>query len=112
MLPRVRTLHAVRAMALLAVLVLGSAFLPSAHAQPTVVATVKVGVEPYGVAYDASKAEVFVVNDASYSVSVISDSTNQVIANVSVGSSPSETSLMIPPGVKCLCLIRRWASSQ
>ena len=86
----IKTLHAVRALSLLAVLVLGSALLPFAHAQPTVVATVNVGQEPYGVAYDAPKGEVFVVNEGSYTVSVISDSTNKVIANIRVGSTPAD----------------------
>ena len=61
-----------------------SAFSPSlVHAQP---ATILVGSEPYGIAYDSAKGELFVANHNSGSVSVISDSTNTVVANVSVRS--------------------------
>jgi hypothetical protein len=41
-----------------------------------VVGTITVGTEPTGVAYDSGKGEIFVTNEASSSVSVISDSTN------------------------------------
>ena len=45
-------------------------------------------ITPTGAAYDSSKGEVFVANSASDSVSVISDSTNDVVATVTVGTSP------------------------
>ena len=69
---------------LLLSLFLLSAFSPSlAHAQPS---TITVGTEPSGIAYDSVKGELFVANYNSGSVSVISDSTNTVVANVSVRS--------------------------
>jgi YVTN family beta-propeller protein len=40
------------------------------------------------VAYDSGKSEIFVANNGAASVSVISDSTNTVVANVTVGSGP------------------------
>ena len=52
----------------------------------TVVATVTVGTGPYDLGYDSAKGEVFVANAYSRSVSVISDSNNQVTCN----RSPSE----------------------
>jgi YVTN family beta-propeller protein len=73
---------------LLALLVLTPAMVPFAHAQPTVVATVNVGAQPYGVAYDSGKGEVFVSNTNSNTTSVISDSNNAVVATVIVGSGP------------------------
>src|SRR5580658_2625645 len=72
----------------LAFLVLASALVTSVHAQPTVVATVKVGATPYGVAYDPAKGEVFVTNTNGNTTSVISDSTNAVVATVNVGDRP------------------------
>ena len=66
----------------------------------TVVATVPVGTEPWGVAYDAAKGEVFVTNCGlgyqnqfgqicdgvgSGNVSVINDTTDKVVAWVTVG---------------------------
>jgi YVTN family beta-propeller protein len=82
--------NATTVLILLGFLMLGSALLPFAHAQPTVTATVNVGVSPYGVAYDPGKSEVFVVNDMSSTVSVISDTTNTVVANITVGSTPAD----------------------
>ncbi len=80
---------------LLALLVLASASgVPPARAQ-VVKATVTVGMTPYGVAYDSGKGEVFVANRDSYSVSVISDSTNSVVSTVSVPIEPSEFTLYI-----------------
>ena len=43
-----------------------------------VVANITVGIAPYGVAYDPAKGEVFVSNQGSDTLSVISDSGNQV----------------------------------
>ena len=46
------------------------------------------GSDPDGVAYDSAKGEIFVANGGSGTVSVISDSTNAVLATggtVSVG---------------------------
>src|SRR5271157_474160 len=71
-------------LSLLSVLMLLSAFVPSlAHALPT---TITVGAQPSGIAYDPAKGELFVANYGSNTVSVISDSTNSVVANVSVRS--------------------------
>ena len=76
------------ALTFLAFLVLASAFLPFAHAQPTVVATVKVGATPYGIAYDSGKGEVFVANVNGNTTSVISDDTNAVVATIQTGDRP------------------------
>ena len=71
---------------LLLALFLLSAFSSSlVHAQP---ATIIVGSEPYGIAYDSAKGELFVANHNSGWVSVISDSTNAATASVPVGSEP------------------------
>ncbi|MCI4318844.1 MAG: YncE family protein [Thermoplasmata archaeon] len=51
-------------------------------------ATVGVGSQPVGVAYDSGKGEVFVTNSGSGNVSVISDATDSVVATISVGSKP------------------------
>ena len=53
-----------------------------------VTATITVGSQPEGVAYDSGMGEVFVANYGSGTVSVISDSTNGVVATIPVGSGP------------------------
>jgi YVTN family beta-propeller protein len=53
-----------------------------------VIATIPVGIGPLGVAYDSVKGEIFVTNQGSNTVSVISDRNNTVVKNVSVGSYP------------------------
>jgi YVTN family beta-propeller protein/parallel beta-helix repeat protein len=53
-----------------------------------VTGTIPVGTNPFGIAYDSGKGEVFVTNYGSNTVSVISDSTNAVVATVSVGTEP------------------------
>src|SRR5271169_2756603 len=90
MIPRFDRFVAARALILLSLLMLGSAMLPFAHAQPTIAATVNVGPSPYGVAYDPVKGDVFVVNNGDGTVSVISDSSDTVIANVSVPGAPAD----------------------
>jgi YVTN family beta-propeller protein len=45
-----------------------------------------IGNQPYGVAYDSGKGEVFVAN--SKNVSVISDASNSVVATIPVGTEP------------------------
>lgn len=62
--------------AFLTLLMLAAAFVPFAHAAPSLVTTVNVGGEPSGVAYDSGMGEIFVANFHSNTVSVISDSTN------------------------------------
>nr|WP_276976625.1 PKD domain-containing protein [Ferrimicrobium acidiphilum] len=57
-------------------------------ASNTVVATIRVGTYPVGVAYDSGKGEVFVPNDGSNNVSVISDASNTVVASIPVGAGP------------------------
>jgi YVTN family beta-propeller protein len=54
-----------------------------------VIATIRVGSEPYAVAYDSGKGEIFVTNIHDTSVSVISDSNNTVVATIPVGYFPS-----------------------
>lgn len=56
----------------------------------TVVATIPVGCGPYGATYDSAQQEIFVVNSCGNSVSVISATTNTVVATVPIpsGSDP------------------------
>jgi DNA-binding beta-propeller fold protein YncE len=66
----------------------------------TVVATIPVGADPNGIAYDSAKGEMFVTNAGTNpgdisaanfntgNVSVISDATNSVVATVTVGPFP------------------------
>src|SRR5438093_1398557 len=53
-----------------------------------VIDTVNVGVFPEFLAYDSGKGEVFVSNVYSNTISVISDSTNEVVATIDVYSNP------------------------
>ena len=56
-----------------------------------VTATISVGTTSgghYGIAYDSGRGEIFVTNLDFNSVSVISDSTNTVVATITVGSLP------------------------
>ncbi len=89
--------RATKALTLLAILVLATAYLPIAQAQSnSLLATVTVGNGPYGAAYDSGKGEVFVTdsagylttNSTAYIVSIISDTTDKVVANVSVAKDP------------------------
>jgi YVTN family beta-propeller protein len=48
----------------------------------TVIATITVGNDPYGLAYDSTKGEVFVFNEADGTISVISDNSNSVVATI------------------------------
>lgn len=76
--------HMTTALVLLAFFVLAATPLaPVAHAQ-TVIATVPVGAGPLSLAYDPAKGEIFVANSGNNTVSVISDTTNTVVANVSL----------------------------
>jgi DNA-binding beta-propeller fold protein YncE len=63
------------ALVLLGLLILASPSVPRAHARG-VVSTLTLFGDPYGVAYDAAKGEVFVAELDSNLVAVISDSTN------------------------------------
>ncbi len=47
------------------------------------------GSWPQGVVYDPAKNEIFVTNEYFNVVSVISDTTNTVIANITVGTKPA-----------------------
>ncbi len=53
-----------------------------------VTSTISVGKTPQGIAYDSAKGEIFVSNGQDNTVSVISDSTNTVIATIPVGAYP------------------------
>jgi len=61
-------------------LILALTAINAVHAAP-VTANITVGSSPIGVAYDSGKNEVFVAN-AGGKVSIISDKTNTVVANV------------------------------
>jgi YVTN family beta-propeller protein len=52
------------------------------------VATIPVGSDPDGMAYDGVRGEIFVSNAVSDNVSVISDRTDRVVASVPVGGFP------------------------
>ncbi len=52
----------------------------------SVVASIPVGIEPTGVAYDSGNGMVFVANTDSDTVSVINTSTNTVVATIPVGT--------------------------
>jgi YVTN family beta-propeller protein len=52
------------------------------------VATIPVGIDPQGVAFDSGKAEIFVANGGSNNVTVVNAATNQVLANLPTGSNP------------------------
>jgi YVTN family beta-propeller protein len=66
--------------------------LSAAHAAYAagVIGTIKVGINPWGVAYDSGKNEIFVTNEGSNTTSVISDSNNAVVDNVPVGTYPMD----------------------
>jgi len=57
-------------------------------AKKTVIATVPVGADPFGVT--VARAKVYVANSQSDTISVIDISSNKVIATVNVGCSPKE----------------------
>ena len=44
----------------------------------------------YGVAYDSGKGEIFVTHAGVNTVTVISDTTNAVVANITVGNTPED----------------------
>jgi YVTN family beta-propeller protein len=54
----------------------------------TPISGIRVGTDPYTVVYDPNKSEMFIVNEASDNVSVLSASTYAVLGAVAVGSSP------------------------
>ena len=53
-----------------------------------VTATIMLGGSPSGVAYDSGKGEIFVTNSGNDTISVISDSTNEVIATIPTEVNP------------------------
>ena len=55
-----------------------------------VIATIPLVTYPEGVAYDSGKSEIFVTNNDNNIVSVISDKTNTVVTNVTVGDLSGE----------------------
>ncbi len=59
------------------------------------------GVQPVAVAYDSGKGEVFVTNQDSDTVSVISDATIAVVASIPVGSAV----VVIPDGFQSLWVV-------
>ncbi|MBI5206461.1 MAG: choice-of-anchor D domain-containing protein [Candidatus Firestonebacteria bacterium] len=54
----------------------------------TVVKTITVGTNPYGISVNATGTRVYITNTASNNVSVINTSTKSVIATIPVGTSP------------------------
>ena len=50
--------------------------------------TLSMGTSLAGIAYDSGKGEIFVANEKGNTVSVISDTTNNVVATVRVGNAP------------------------
>jgi YVTN family beta-propeller protein len=67
-----------------------------AYGQADIV-TIGVGSSPQGIAYDSGKGEVFVANSGSDTVSVISDTSDTVVANISVGAGASPAGLAYDP---------------
>ena len=57
-------------------------------ASNTVVATVAVGSQPSGAAYDSANGDIYVINELSGNVSVVSGASNTVVATVAVGTEP------------------------
>ncbi len=49
---------------------------------------IPVGSAPFGVAFDSGRGDIFVANTVSSNVSVISDATQTVVANIAVGVGP------------------------
>jgi YVTN family beta-propeller protein len=69
----------------------------------TILTSISVGDNPYYAAYDSAKGEIFVTNYGDDFVSVISDSTNAVVANVTLpaqGAYPLRVYHMILPRVR------------
>ncbi|MBL0119840.1 MAG: hypothetical protein IPP89_12860 [Saprospiraceae bacterium] len=54
----------------------------------TVVATIGVGIYPYGVSTNPDGSRVYVANAVSGNVSVINTATNTVVATIGVGNYP------------------------
>jgi len=57
-------------------------------AADTVLATIKVGVWPFGVSVTPDGSKVYVVNEGSNTISVINTVTNTVSATITVGNQP------------------------
>jgi YVTN family beta-propeller protein len=55
---------------------------------PTIAATVPVGTDPFGVAYDNATGDVFVTNTGSDNVSVLSGNLSSPVVSIPVGSGP------------------------
>src|SRR6266566_414891 len=73
------------AISILSLLMFSFSFVSMAKASQTMVTTIPVGAGPFAVAYDSGMGEVFVANEFSSSVSVISDVSNTVVATVNLG---------------------------
>ena len=52
---------------------------------PSVATTITVGSNPTSIAYDSGKGEIFVTDQDSGSVAIMSDSTNDVLSTLTVG---------------------------
>jgi YVTN family beta-propeller protein len=72
---------------LLSAAILALSAADTAHAA-TVVDTIKVGGQPYSVAYDSGTGEIFVTNFFGDTVSVILDTTNTVTETIPAGTKP------------------------
>ncbi len=56
---------------------------------PIILAEIPVGTNPFGVAYDAGTGDVFVANNGSDNVSVVSATSFQILASIPVGDGPT-----------------------
>ena len=65
------------------------ALLPQSVQAQMVTATIPVGNRPYDVAVAPNSAYVYIANDISHTISVVSTATNTVTATITVGTSPS-----------------------
>ncbi|MBM4065868.1 MAG: hypothetical protein FJ266_09555 [Planctomycetes bacterium] len=65
-----------------------SIHIPSSVAAPTVISTISVGINPYGVGVNSSTNRIYVANVSSNTVSVIDGADNTVLSTISVGNGP------------------------
>ena len=92
----IRTTTVLGIFAILFLSILSFAIVSTAAASPSVVTAVPLGGNPQGVAYDSGKREIFVANEYSDSVNVISDVTPNLVATVNI---PASTLGLGPFGV-------------
>jgi len=73
---------------------------PFAHALSPGVSYISDNGSPFGIAYDPAKGEIFVGNEDGGNVLIISDSTNAVVANISLGIPKSSVTAIAYDSIK------------